>query len=155
MVIERPCTQPEAPISTFTVRVLESSLVSARRSQVAAQGYCTTNPDYQSDYVTSKGSRLYRSRTCTGIQDITFSRDKGQRGTADGPEYQFVAKMWLRPSAGILSNLVHVYRRDFARQARLSTLRTRKRMSEEAGVVQHWRNPDRIESSSSIRLFCT
>jgi hypothetical protein len=47
-----------------------------------------------------------------------------------------MAKMWLRPGAGIPSDLLHVYRRDVARQARLATLRTRKRMSEEAGVVK-------------------
>jgi hypothetical protein len=47
-----------------------------------------------------------------------------------------VAKIWLQPGVGILSDLLHVYRRDVARQARLATLRTRRRMSEEAGVVK-------------------
>ena len=76
------------------------------------------------------------SRSCIGTQDIHFLQVEGQREAADGPEYQFVAKMWLQPGAGIPSNLLHVYRRDVARQARLATLRTRKRMSEEAGVVK-------------------
>ena len=76
------------------------------------------------------------SRSCISLQDITFLRVEGQREAAGGLEYQFVAKIWLRPSAGIPSDLLHVYRRDVTRQARLATLRTRKRMSEEAGVVK-------------------
>jgi hypothetical protein len=55
------------------------------------------------------------TESCIGIQDITFLRVEGQREAADTPEYQFVAKMWLQPSAGIPSNLVHIYRRDVAR----------------------------------------
>ena len=63
------------------------------------------------------------TESCIGIQDITFLQVEGQRETADGPEYEFVAKMWLRPGAGIPLNLVHVYRGDIAWQARLATLR--------------------------------
>ncbi len=131
-----PRKQPEAPIPTSTVRVLESSLVSACRSQEVVQGCCTRNQT--ASPIVLPGREVYSSkrRSCIGIQDITFLRVEGQREAADGPEYQFVAKMWLQPGAGISSNLVHVYRRDVVRQARLATLRTRKRMSEEAGVVK-------------------
>ena len=76
------------------------------------------------------------SGSCISLQDITFLRVEGQREVAGGPEYQFVTKIWRRPGVGIPSDLLHVYRRDVARQARFATLRTRKRMSEEAGVVK-------------------
>ena len=49
---------------------------------------------------------------------------------------QDVGKMWLRPGAGVPPDLLQVYRREVARQARLATLRIRKRTSEEADVVK-------------------
>jgi hypothetical protein len=76
------------------------------------------------------------SRSCISLQDITVPRVEGQRQAAGGPEYQFVAKIRLPPDAGTPSDLLHVYSREVARQARLATLRTRKRMSEAAGVVK-------------------
>jgi hypothetical protein len=79
---------------------------------------------------------LMESRSCISLQDITLLRVEGQREAAGGPKYQFVTKVWLRPGLGIPADLLHVYRRDIARQARLATPKTRKRMSEEPGVVK-------------------
>jgi hypothetical protein len=131
-----PSRQPEALIPASTVQVLESSLISQRRSPEVVQGYRTQTQAASSIMLPVREVACTDSGSCISIQDITFLRVKGQREAAYGPEYQFVAKMWLRPGAGIPSDLLHVYRRDVARQARLATLRTRKRMSEEAGVVK-------------------
>jgi hypothetical protein len=132
-----PRRQPKALIPTSIVRVLESSLTLARRSQKVVQGCCTRTQTASPITSPAREVACTESGSCIGIQDITFLRVEGQREAADGPEYQFVAKMWLQPGAEIPSNLLHVYRRDVTRQARLSTLRTRKtRMSEEAGVVK-------------------
>jgi hypothetical protein len=126
---------PEAPISTSTVRVLESSLISARQNPEVVQGYHARTQTASPVMLPAREVTRTESRSCISIRDITFLRVEGQREAASGPEYQFVTKIWLRPGAEIPSDLLHVYRKDVARQARLATLRTRKRISEEAGVV--------------------
>ena len=131
-----PSRQSEAPISTSTLRVLKSSLVSTRQSPEVVQGCYAQTQTTSPIMLPAREVTCTESRSCIAIQDITFLRVEGQREAANGPESHFVTKIWLRPGAGIPSDLLHAYRRDVARRARLSTLRIRKPMSEEAGVVK-------------------
>jgi hypothetical protein len=140
-----PSRQPEAPISTYTVRVRESGLVSTCQSPEVAQSHYARTQTTSPIMSPAREVACMESRSYISLQDITFLRVEGQREAADGPEYQVVAKLWLQPGAGIPSDLLHVYRREVARQVRLATLRTRKRRSEAAGVVKVKRSAARKE----------
>ncbi len=88
-----PSRQPEAPISTSTVRILESSLVSARQSPKVVQVYHARTQTTSPIMFPAREVARTESGSCISIQDITFLRVEGQREAAGGPEYQFVTKI--------------------------------------------------------------
>jgi hypothetical protein len=138
-----PSRQPDAPIPTSTIQLLESGMISERQSPEAVPDH---HPGTQSASRIGSPTReaaCTRSGPCVGIQDITFLHVEGERETARGPEYLFVGKTWLRPGAGVPSDLLQVYRREVVRKDRLATLRTRKRTSEEVDLVKATRCPAR------------
>ena len=131
--------QPEAPILPSTIRVLEHSMIPERQSPEAVRDCCLRTQGASRNMSPAREAACTERRPCVSIQDITFLHVEGQRATPCGPEYQFVGKMWLRPGAGVPPDLLQAYRREVARQARLATLRTRKRTREEADVVKEMR----------------
>ena len=72
-----PSRQPEAPISTSTVRVLESGLVSVRQSLEVAQGQYARTQTTSPIMSPAREVACMESRSCISLQDITFLRVKG------------------------------------------------------------------------------
>ena len=74
--------------------------------------------------------------SCVDLRDITFLHIEGHRETTSGLEYQFVGKMWLQAEMCVPFNLLQAYTREVTRRDRLTTLRIRKRTSEEVDIVE-------------------
>ena len=131
-----PSRQPDAPIPTSTIQLLEPGLFPDRQSPEDVPNHHPGTQSASQIVSPAREVACTPSGPCVSIQDITFLHIEGQRETAYEPEYLCVGKMWLRPGAGLPSDLPQVYRREVARKDRLATLRTLKRTSEEVDLVK-------------------
>ncbi|KAL2044546.1 hypothetical protein ABVK25_012399 [Lepraria finkii] len=130
-----PSREPDAPSPASTTQLLESGTDTERQSQETVHAHLRIR---SASRVVSLAREVMRSHSEShvSVQDITFLHIEGQRETARGPEYLCVGKMWFKADAGVLSDLLQTYRKEIARNARLATLRNRKRMGEEVEAVQ-------------------
>ena len=121
-----PSRLPDALLPTSTIQLMGLSLGPDHQSPEPVPNHCLGTPS-ASQIVSPTGEvACAGSGPCVSIQDITFLHIEGRRETVCEPEYLCVGKMWLRPGAGLPSDLLQVYRREVARKDRLATLRTRK-----------------------------
>ena len=128
--------QLDALLPTSTIQLLGSSLCPDHQGPEPVPNHCPETRS-ASQIVSPTGEiACAGSGPCVSIQDITFLHIEGRRETACEPDYLCLGKMWLRPGAGLPSDLLQVYRREVAHKDRLATLRTRKRTCEESDLVK-------------------
>ena len=108
-----PSRQPDAPIPTSTIQLLEFGLCSDHHSPDAVPNHCAGTPSVGHIVSPTVEGACAGGGPCVSIQDITFLHVEGRRETVCEPEYLCVGKMWLRPGAGLPSSLLQVYRREF------------------------------------------
>ena len=132
----------DAPKSTSAIRLQEPGMVLELGNPEALPGH---RPGSQSWVRSVSLTREVNpdGGACVNIGKITFLHVEAQRETADGPEYLCVGKVWLQAKGDVLFDHIQDYRRKVAQTARLATLRTRKRTTEAADLVNATRCPTR------------
>ena len=120
-----PSRQPDASIPASTIQLLEFGLCSDHHSPDAVPNHCPGTQGASQTVSPAVKFANAGSGPSVNVQDIAFLHIEGQRDAVGEPEYLCLGNMWLRPGAGLPSDLLQVYRREVARKDRLATLRTR------------------------------
>ena len=117
-----PSRQPDTPIPSSLIRVLESGTILESQSAEAVQ---ECRPRAQTASRAASPARDFarpEGGICVNIGDITFLHVEDHRETASGPEYLFMGKMWLGADAGVPFDLLRAYRREITRGDRLAVV---------------------------------